>query len=211
MADIYTTASLNPSKPEAIAAALRSSGVAPHASTDSFTQLASYRFDDPAGGVGMEIHIVRDDEGRILQVPLTYRGAPLDQAVSPVVEMDHSILGRRWVYLGLEDPVFRTELARTIAVAGSGAEFIDAESGNELDAPVAAVRGTGIAGGEAPSEAALADLAERLVLRSVLVDADGNAAGDNAAGDGNAPAAGELLGTWPGHEGGEVQFAAIPA
>jgi hypothetical protein len=39
--------------------------------------VSAYRFDDPAGEVGIETLLVRRGAGPVLQVPLTYRGAPL--------------------------------------------------------------------------------------------------------------------------------------
>ena len=48
----------------------------------------------------------------LLQVPLTYRDEPLagaDEAL--ITEMEHSVLGTRWVYDGLRDPRFVVMLA----------------------------------------------------------------------------------------------------
>ncbi len=60
--------------------------------------VGAYRFDDPAGEVGIESHLV-EVGGRTFHVPLTYRGAPLDGAEAFLVgTMEHSVLGRRWVY-----------------------------------------------------------------------------------------------------------------
>ena len=71
---------------------------------DAIDVIGSYRFDDPDGRVGMETHLVRA-EGVLLQVPLTYRDEPLDGAADALItEMQHSVLGTRWVYDGLRDP-----------------------------------------------------------------------------------------------------------
>ncbi|MEB7448546.1 CG0192-related protein [Arthrobacter koreensis] len=68
--------------------------------------LAAYRFDDPEGQVGMETHIVRSGN-LTLQVPLTYRAGPLEGGDGYLVgTMEHSVLGRRWVYDGCGDPVY---------------------------------------------------------------------------------------------------------
>ena len=65
--------------------------------------IGSYRFDDPDGRVGMETHLVNAG-GTLLQVPLTYRDEPLDGAADALItEMQHSVLGTRWVYDGLRD------------------------------------------------------------------------------------------------------------
>ena len=58
--------------------------------------VTSYRFDDPAGEVGIEMHLVRsadDAAGPIYQVPVTYRGAPLEGAEDALITtMEHSAL-----------------------------------------------------------------------------------------------------------------------
>ncbi|MFC6705854.1 maltokinase N-terminal cap-like domain-containing protein [Flexivirga alba] len=57
--------------------------------TPKLTRLGSYRFDDPAGQVGVEINIVADSstgESVVYQIPMTYRGAPLEGA-------DHALIG----------------------------------------------------------------------------------------------------------------------
>ncbi|MVA75879.1 hypothetical protein GC722_07565 [Auraticoccus sp. F435] len=67
--------------------------------------LGSYRFDDPAGEVGVEAFVVRAG-GRLRHTVFSYRGAPLDDpAAQLVATMEHSALGRRWVYDGTTDPV----------------------------------------------------------------------------------------------------------
>ena len=72
------------------------------------------RVDDPAGQVGVETILVVDEAGAapvVYQVPLTYRAAPLDGAQSALVgTMEHSVLGRRWVYDGPHDPVYAAQL-----------------------------------------------------------------------------------------------------
>ena len=71
-------------------------------------RVSSFRFDDPAGEVGVEFHLVKaaDGDDTVYQVPLTYRGAPLAGAEGHLItEMDHPKLGHRWVYDGASDPV----------------------------------------------------------------------------------------------------------
>lgn len=80
----------------------------------SLTPVGYFRFEDPAGGVGVETHLVTD--GAVLyQVPMTYRDAPLQDTVPGVAEplittAEHSVLGTRWIYDGLADPVWLSEL-----------------------------------------------------------------------------------------------------
>ena len=81
--------------------------------------IGSYRFDDPDGRVGMETHLVTAG-GVVFQVPLTYRDEPLDGADDALItEMHHSVLGTRWVYDGLRDPLFVVMLA-AVAMTGQG-------------------------------------------------------------------------------------------
>ncbi len=81
--------------------------------------IGSYRFDDPDGRVGMETHLV-DAGGTLMQVPVTYRDEPLDGAADALItEMQHSVLGTRWVYDGLRDARFVVMLA-AVAMTGQG-------------------------------------------------------------------------------------------
>src|SRR5690606_33676896 len=77
----------------------------PWGGTGPVEMIGGYRFDDPSGEVGVEALLVRRGR-RTLQVPLTYRGAPLEGAEEHLVTlMEHSVLGRRWVYHAAADPV----------------------------------------------------------------------------------------------------------
>lgn len=81
--------------------------------------VGAFRFDDPEGQVGMEIHLVKAGD-RLLQVPLTYRDTPLAGADEALVsEMEHSALGTRWIYDGLFDPQLVLMLA-AVTMTGQG-------------------------------------------------------------------------------------------
>lgn len=110
-------ASISPTKVEALARWLPDQpwGPGPEAAVEL---LGSYRYDDPLGEVGLETHLVRA-AGAVFHVPLTYRGGPLEDDSGLVCTMDHTALGRRWVYDGLTDEVFVRALAATI-VTGIG-------------------------------------------------------------------------------------------
>jgi hypothetical protein len=83
-------------------------------------RVAGYRFDDPAGAVGIETLLVSTGGGPVHQVPLTYRDAPLTGADAWLVgTTEHSVLGRRWVYDAVGDPVYAAALAAAI-LAGTG-------------------------------------------------------------------------------------------
>lgn len=79
-----------------------------------------FRLADPAGEVGIETHLLRDGS-TVYQVPLTYRGAPLDGPAdgSLVATAEHSVLGTRWIYDAVADPVWADEVARLVATNGT--------------------------------------------------------------------------------------------
>jgi Maltokinase N-terminal cap domain len=85
----------------------------------SMDVVGSYRFDDPDGRVGMEVFLV-DAQGLLVHVPLTYRDEPLPGADDALIcEMEHSVLGTRWVYDGLRDPQLVVMLA-AVSMTGQG-------------------------------------------------------------------------------------------
>lgn len=98
----------------------------------------SYRFDDPVGEVGVEVLLVRDGE-HVLQVPLTYRAAKRD-GDGYLTDMIHTVLGQRFIYDGLTDPVF---VAAHVDAILTGAEQEDFEVGDVVHPAVVKVRGTG--------------------------------------------------------------------
>lgn len=110
---------------------------------DGFTLLGSFRFDDPADDVGIETHLVGAASGNVYQVPLTYRGAPLaDGDAALITQMQHSVLGERWVYDATADPVYAEALVAAIALGEEQAEvFVDGEAIPQP--PSVQVRGTG--------------------------------------------------------------------
>lgn len=225
MADIYA-AQLEPTKPEAVATYL-SARLGAGVTAQDITPVTSFRFDDPAGEVGCETHIVTvtvPQDGQLLvQVPFTYRGATLEGApeAALVTRMDHSVLGDRWVYDAAFDPVYATELLLAITDAGGAAEqFAVGSDGSrtQITEGLANVRGTGAP--TTPADAAADDVAatddalmpsveragEATVIRlrgatvevRTVLDADGRA--DEAGG--------RLLATWDG-QGTPVELARL--
>lgn len=141
MAIIYD-AKLVPSKSDLIAAWLPGQPwVQEH---DNWIEvLGAFRFDDPAGEVGIETHIVRGASGTVYQVPLTYRGAPMEDAGRFLVtELEHSVLGHRWVYDAPADPVAVSAFVAAITTGKSQADVFLDGSVTPLPASVT-VRGTG--------------------------------------------------------------------
>ncbi|MFT4085237.1 MAG: hypothetical protein QM638_21865 [Nocardioides sp.] len=114
-------ATLTPGKTELVSGWLGRQAWA--AAVGELSPIGSYRFDDPAGRVGVECLLVAGTgltEGQVLHLPLTYRGSPLEGAEDFLVgTTEHSVLGTRWVYDGCVDPVAVRVL---LAAALTGAE-----------------------------------------------------------------------------------------
>ncbi|NAZ82919.1 hypothetical protein GTR02_13945 [Kineococcus sp. R8] len=166
------------------------------ADTSVLTRLGSYRFDDPDGEVGMETHLLATADGQVLQVPLTYRGAPRAGADdSLITTMTHTTLGDRWIYDGCHDPVYVSALVATVVTGGREADLYAAsDHGLVLEPATTHVRGSGARDGVPPLTAPVVshegttttiDAGVRIVLPRVVVAA--------------ATGAGLVLsGTWPG-------------
>ena len=117
---IIHPAELRPTKPEVLRQLLTSR---PWGEDGELEVLGAYRFDDPAGEVGVECHLVRVGESTY-HLPLTYRGEPLeDPAAQLVATMEHSVLGTRYVYDALEDELAIECFARALAGEQQQAEL----------------------------------------------------------------------------------------
>lgn len=139
-AEIYD-AVLNPGKLELLRSWVR------HQSwfdgdVERLEQVTAYRFVDPAGEVGMEAFLLTDGT-RTFHVPVTYRGAEMEGGAGALVgTMEHSVLGRRWVYDAPADPVYRAEVRRVISHRDTAADHLQVEDGTVTPSPVN-VRGGG--------------------------------------------------------------------
>jgi hypothetical protein len=107
--------------------------------------VASFRFDDPDGQVGVETLLVRAGDGPVMQIPLTYRNEELPGAQEHFLgTMEHSVLGTRWTYDAIGDPVYLGELARVILTGGSQVElWIEIDGVMTQREPTAVVAGSG--------------------------------------------------------------------
>ena len=115
---IFHRATITPTKAELLATWAPTQAWGPPTNVP-IEVIGSYRFDDPDARVGMETHLITAG-ATLLQIPLTYRDEPLDGADDAlIVEMQHSVLGTRWVYDGLRDPRFVVMLAAA-AMTGQG-------------------------------------------------------------------------------------------
>jgi hypothetical protein len=113
--------------------------------------LGAYRFDDPAGEVGVETFLLRAGDA-VLQVPLTYRSAPPDvDDAHRLGTTEHSVLGTRWVTDGCADPVWAQALLHAVLTGGDQAtEEVDVDGVLQPREPSATVRGSGAPGAAVP-------------------------------------------------------------
>ncbi|MFG1739929.1 hypothetical protein ACGFLT_18065 [Micromonospora chalcea] len=163
------------------------------------SRVAAYRFDDPAGEVGVETLLVRAGDGPVLQVPLTYRGAPLAGAGEHLVGViEHSVLGRRWAYDACGDPVYPPLLAAAVlADAGQAEEYFEVDgkrearpasmtlTGSRTGRPVPTGPVSADPGDDGVTVVRVGDVELAVVRRPVPAD---------------VPAAGGLAGAWPGQD-----------
>jgi hypothetical protein len=151
MGFVYATATLEPTKQELAESWLPSQPWAGGAT--AVTKVAEYRFDDPEGEVGIETIVWGTPDGTLLQVPFTYRAAPLVGADAHLVgTAEHSALGRRYVYDGCADPVWAAAVASTILTGGTQAQMQVEHDGQLVDVPARLpVQGSGTAGARVPA------------------------------------------------------------
>ncbi|HSP76574.1 MAG TPA: hypothetical protein VLO31_10220 [Cryobacterium sp.] len=138
----------------------------------SLTTVGSFRFDDPDGEVGIETILVGVGDGLVLQVPLTYRGAPLVEGEAWLIgTMQHSVLGRRWVYDATGDPAYLTAVATAALTGGSQAEqHIDIDGVRVIREPTAVVVGSGKMDGPGLSLALSGTVSTRHDRRATVVE-----------------------------------------
>ncbi|WP_426512022.1 CG0192-related protein [Dactylosporangium sp. McL0621] len=109
-------------------------------------KVSAFRFDDPAGAVGVETILVRAEAGGpVFQTPLTYRDAPLEGADAYLLgTSEHSVLGKRWIYDAAADPVYAACLATAVLTGGTEApEELSDDGVVRSRTPSMSVRGTG--------------------------------------------------------------------
>jgi hypothetical protein len=147
MATIHR-ATLTPTKLELLATWLPGRHWYPGDDAPDLRRVGACRFDDPAGEVGVETFVVRSGEdGPLVHTPLTYRGAPLEDGdLFLIGTTEHSVLGTRWVYDAVGDPVYIEALTTAIRTGGREAdEVVETEQGPQRRDPLMTVHGTGMA------------------------------------------------------------------
>ncbi len=149
MALVYPNATLSPSKRDLMAGWLPTR---PWYDGADRKPVGSFRFDDPAGAVGMEGFLLGAEGSPTLFLPLTYRGAELDGAEEHLIgTTEHSELGPRWVYDGCGDPVFVRSLVHAILTGATGVDHeYDLGNGPESQPTNAQVQGSGSAETDVP-------------------------------------------------------------
>ncbi|MDH6609158.1 hypothetical protein M2164_004793 [Streptomyces sp. SAI-208] len=143
MAIIHNT-TLKPTKLELLTTWLPTRPWYTGTGTPDLAKAGGFRLDDPEGEVGIEFMVAVDSSGPepvAYLAPLTYRAAPLPGAEHALVgTMEHGVLGPRWAYDGVHDPVLRTELlalfqGRAQAMAQSISDTPDHEISNSYTGP----------------------------------------------------------------------------
>ncbi|GAA3735494.1 hypothetical protein GCM10022225_17680 [Plantactinospora mayteni] len=163
-------------------------------------RVASSRFDDPDGAVGIETMLVRSADGPILQVPLTYRDAPLPGGDDWLVgTTEHSVLGRRWVYDACGDPVYACALAGAIVTGGCQAEeFFEVDGVRQIREPSMTVAGSGTPGSTVLPVQVIRRVVEDDERTTIVTDAVELAVVRRPGAGAEGPSTATLSGTWPG-------------
>ncbi|NJP27258.1 1,4-alpha-glucan branching protein [Microbispora hainanensis] len=129
-----------------------------------------FRLDDPKGEVGIDFMVVTDVSGDrpvSYHVPLTYRGAPLEDTAHALIgTAEHGVLGPRWVYDGTHDPVL---VAQLHALLHGDAEPQHQSVSDTPDPSVVA----SLTGAPVPGPVRLTGVADGPHATDIVVDGDG--------------------------------------
>jgi hypothetical protein len=110
MAIVHNT-TMSPAKLELLAAWLPAQPWFPGSGREpELAKVGGFRLDDPQGAVGIEFMLVADGPV-VYQVPMTYHGRELPGAEGRLIgTSQHGVLGPRWIYDGIRDPVLVAQL-----------------------------------------------------------------------------------------------------
>ncbi|MFF9481841.1 1,4-alpha-glucan branching protein [Streptomyces sp. NPDC014733] len=159
MAFIHHT-TMTPTKVELLTEWLpKQSWYAGDAAAPELVKAGGFRLDDPEGEVGIEFMIVVDataQEPTAYLVPMGYRAAALEGAPDEALigTSEHGVLGTRWIYDGVHDPVVQAQLGALLR----GEAVPQHQSLSDVPDPTVTVHGDGPDNGS--------DLHLRRVLRS---------------------------------------------
>ncbi|MDW6066097.1 1,4-alpha-glucan branching protein [Streptomyces sp. FXJ1.4098] len=144
MASIHHT-TMTPTKLELLSEWLpKQSWYVGNAETPELVKAGGFRLDDPEGAVGIEFMVVVDraaQEPVAYLVPMGYRGAALEGAPSEALigTSEHGVLGTRWIYDGVHDPVVMAQLRALL----HGEAVPQHQSRSDTPDPTVTVHGTG--------------------------------------------------------------------
>ncbi|MEU9078286.1 1,4-alpha-glucan branching protein [Kitasatospora sp. NPDC048538] len=148
MAAIHRT-TMKPTKLELLADWLpKQSWYVGDAGTPEPVVAGGFRLDDPAGEVGIEVMVVVDataQEPVAYLVPMGYRGAALEGVPGEALigTSEHGVLGTRWIYDGVHDPVVTAQLRALLR----GEAVPQHQRESDTPDPTVTVHGTGLADG----------------------------------------------------------------
>ncbi|MFD5429136.1 1,4-alpha-glucan branching protein [Streptomyces sp. NPDC127084] len=144
MAAIHRT-TMTPTKLELLTGWLpKQSWYVGHAETPELVKAGGFRLDDPEGAVGIEFMIVVDAAAQqpvAYLVPMGYRDAALEGVPGEALigTSEHGVLGTRWIYDGVHDPVVTAQLRALLR----GEAMPQHQSESDTPDPTVTVDGTG--------------------------------------------------------------------
>ncbi|GIH71675.1 maltokinase N-terminal cap-like domain-containing protein [Sphaerimonospora thailandensis] len=148
MAYIHRT-TLTPTKLELLTEWLpKQSWYVGEAGTPELVKAGGFRLDDPEGEVGIEFMVVVDttaQEPVAYLAPMSYRGAALEGVPGEALigTSEHGVLGPRWIYDGVHDPVVTAQLRALLR----GEAVPQHQSTSDTPDPTVTVHGIGPADG----------------------------------------------------------------
>jgi hypothetical protein len=141
MAVVHGDSEISPTKPQLVADWLPTQPWA--AGLGVIEQIGAYRLDDPMGEVGVEALLFSAGD-RVLHLPVTYRGAPLEGAEEFLIcTMTHTALGDRWVYDACGDPVAVQVFLTAVLTGGEQAALEVERDGRIVEVRTPTVRASG--------------------------------------------------------------------
>jgi len=180
----------------------------------SLTRVGGYTLVDAGTAVHIEVLLLALDSGDqldVVQVPLTYRSAPLEGSPQGLVgQVEHEQLGHRWVYDGPHDPAF---VAAWLALIGDEREVGEGRTRVEgVLAPGGVVdrsaTGRVLSGEQSNTSIIVGEGPDALMVKLFRVVADGDnpdvevTAALSTAGVGSVPTvAGWVVGSWQAPDG----------
>ncbi|MDF3301363.1 maltokinase N-terminal cap-like domain-containing protein [Streptomyces tropicalis] len=148
MSFIHQT-TMTPTKLELLAGWLpKQSWYAGGSGAPELVRAGGFRLDDPEGEVGIEFMVVVDTGARepvAYLVPMGYRAAALEgvPADALIGTCEHGVLGTRWIYDGVHDPVVTAQLSALLR----GEAAPQHRSRSDTPDPSVTVHGAGRGGG----------------------------------------------------------------